>query len=63
MMPKISTFEKEGCMYSPGYYYQPIQSPPGFEMNQGIIPVPQANIIYPDYMHPSMIPVQTFNGK
>jgi hypothetical protein len=50
-------------MYPTGYYYQPVPPPPGFDMNQGIIPMQHQNIIYTDYMHPPMIPVQTFGGK
>ena len=63
MKPKMAGFEKEGCIYPPGYYYQPVQPPSGYEINQGIMTMPQTNIIYTDYMHPPMIPIQNFNGK
>lgn len=62
MKPKMQPFENESRMYPPGYYYQAVP-PPGFEMNQGMMPMPQTNVVYNEYMHPSMMPMQTFSNK
>jgi hypothetical protein len=58
----MQPFEKLKQSYPPGYYYQ-AGPPPGFEMNQGMIPIPQTNVVYNDYMHTPMLPIQNYSGK
>lgn len=62
LKPKLQSFEKESRMYPPGYYYQ-AGPPPGFEMSQPMIPIQQTNVVYNDYMHSQMIPVQSYTSK